>query len=120
MFFRHSKTQRPRDAKANGSCGDFPQSLVNPLYKPKTLGELKALMVHTGINPAPQPLRPALPETPGVDSMDSPAIPVTGDTFEIIRRGEQIQRELAAGEAALADDSSAPAAAPDSSEPSKE
>lgn len=113
MFFQHSKAKkRVSDPKSNGSVGNFPQSLVNPLYKAKTLGELRALMVHTGINPSPQPLRPALPETPGVDLMDSPAIPVTDDTFEIIRRGQQIQSEIANSEASLVDDSPAPVDAP--------
>lgn len=109
MFFRHSKTKRVSDPKSNGSVGNFPQSLVNPIYKPKTLGELKALMVHTGVNPAPQPLRPALPETPGVDSMDAPAIPVTGDMFEIIRQGQQIRSEISASDSALVDDPADPA-----------
>lgn len=88
---------------ADGSVKEFPESLVNPLYKPKTLGELKAQMVHTGINPAPAPTRPGLPETPGVDSMDSPPIPVTGDTFEMIRAGQQVKSQLAASEKELAD-----------------
>lgn len=65
--------------------------LVNPLYKPKTLAELKAEMSHTGINPAPIALRSPLPEIEGLDNIDAPPVCVGGDVFENIRLSREMQ-----------------------------
>lgn len=72
----------------------MPESLINPLYKPKTLGELKALMVATGRNPSPVSLRPGIAEGDVVDPMDLPPVPVGGDTFETIRATDSLQKTL--------------------------
>lgn len=79
---------------ASGRCGHFPPSPVNPMYKPRTLGELRALFEHTGINPAPVQLRDPIKEIDGIDAMDMPAVPVGGDVFENIRTGKAIQNDL--------------------------
>ena len=91
MFYNKRKLS---ELPANGIVKDFPESLVNPLYKPKTLAEMRAEMRHTGINPAPASLRDPLPVSDGVDPMDAPPIPVTGDRFEHIRRATAIKSNL--------------------------
>lgn len=70
------------------------ESLVNPLYKPKTLGELKAEMDHTGINPAPVLMRSGIPDIKGVDPMDMPSVVVGGDPFENIRKSVSLEQKL--------------------------
>lgn len=80
--------------RKSGVVGGFPESLVNPLYKPKTLSELKALCVHTGVNPSPVELRPGLPEVGGKDAMETPPIPVFADTFEAIRAAKKMDSEI--------------------------
>lgn len=95
MFFKHSKNGSPKcDKRSNGSVSRFPESPVNPMYKPRTLGELRALFDHTGINPAPVQLREGVPDIDGLDPMDTPPIPIGGDTFERIRTAKQIEKEL--------------------------
>lgn len=95
MFFKHSKNGVPKCHKqSNGVISVFPESPVNPLYKPRTLGELKALFHHTGINPAPVSLRDGIKEVEGIDAMDSPSVPIGGDTFANIRTGKQIQDSI--------------------------
>lgn len=95
MFFKHSQNGiSSRDHKADGTMYRFPESPVNPMYKPRTLGELRALFEHTGINPAPVQLREGVTELDGLDAMDSPPIPIGGDRFETIRIGKQIENEL--------------------------
>lgn len=95
MFTRHSKAGQPKcHASADGVVERFPESPVNPQYKPRTLGELRALFDHTGINPAPVPTRPGIPEIEGVDPMDSPSVPIGGDRFETIRTGQLLEDEL--------------------------
>ena len=79
---------------ASGRCGHFPSSPVNPMYKPRTLGELRALFEHTGINPAPVQLRDPIKEVDGVDAMDMPSVPIGGDVFENIRTGKAIEKDL--------------------------
>lgn len=98
MFFNKRKTCVNC---ATGEITDFPESLVNPLYKPKTLAEMKAEMIHTGVNPAPASLRTPLPVSDGVDPMDAPPLPITGDTFEHIRMGEHIKRNISSEESKL-------------------
>lgn len=93
MFFAHSKNKKVRKT-FTGVVKRFPESLVNPLYKPRTLSELKALMNHTGINPAPVQLREGVKEIDGLDSMDMPPIPIGGDSFEHIREGKAIVNEM--------------------------
>lgn len=95
MFFKHSsKSVRKCDVRASGIVHKFPESLVNPMFKPRTLAELKALFDHTGINPAPVQLREGIKEIDGLDAMDTPPIPIGGDRFETIRAGQQIEMEL--------------------------
>lgn len=95
MFFKHSKKGvSPCCDNANGVVKSFPESPVNPLYKPRTLSELKALFDHTGINPAPVKLRSAVPEVDGLDPMDAPPIPIGGDTFERIRQAKSLEKEI--------------------------
>lgn len=95
MFFKHSKNGVfVRDHKADGTIKRFPESPVNPMYKPRTLGELRALFEHTGINPAPVQLRDGIKEIDGLDPMDTPPIPIGGDRFETIRIGKEIENEL--------------------------
>lgn len=60
------------------------------MYKPKTLGELKAEMMATGINPAPVALRSALPEVEGFDNIDAPPVRIGGDVFETIRESQKL------------------------------
>lgn len=95
MFFKHSKKGSvPCSDNVNGVVKRFPESPVNPLYKPRTLKELRALFEHTGINPAPVQLREGIKEIDGIDAMDSPAIPIGGDTFENLRIGKAIENDL--------------------------
>lgn len=95
MFTKHSsKGFRKCDNRASGVIDRFPESQVNPMYKPRTLAELKALFDHTGINPAPVPLNPAVPEMDGLDPMDTPPRPIGGDTFETIRTGKELESEM--------------------------
>lgn len=95
MFFKHSKNGvSPCDAKANGVISRFPESPVNPMYKLRTLGELRALFEHTGINPAPVALRDGIKEVEGLDPMDTPPIPIGGDRFESIRIGQALENDL--------------------------
>lgn len=71
------------------------ESLVNPLYKPKTLAELKALMAHTGINPAPVALRSGIPEdNEHVDAMDAPPVMIGGDIFENMRESARLLDQM--------------------------
>lgn len=101
MFF--SKNKHTFDSDSDGCIKDFPESLVNPLYKPKTLAEMRAEMIHTGINPAPAAMRSPIPVSDGVDPMNSPPIPVTGDRFEHIRQAKAIQRQFSKLESDLKD-----------------
>lgn len=96
MFFKHSKSKNQRvvDSRADGHVRKFPESPVNPMYKPRTLSELRALFDHTGINPAPVQLRDGLPNIEGLDPMDTPPIPIGGDTFERIRQAKAIENDL--------------------------
>lgn len=95
MFFKHSsKGVRQCDVRASGIVQKFPESLVNPMYKPRTLAELKALFNHTGINPAPVPVLPGIPEVDGLDPMDTPPRPIGGDVFETIRVGQSLENDL--------------------------
>lgn len=97
MFFKHGKKRQALCAdNANGVVKRFPGSPVNPLYKPRTLKELRALFDHTGINPAPVQLREGIKEIDGIDAMDSPAIPIGGDIFENLRIGKAIENDLRA------------------------
>lgn len=117
MFFNKRKTCVNC---ATGEITDFPDSLVNPLYKPKTLAEMKAEMIHTGVNPAPASLRTPLPVSDGVDPMDAPPLPITGDTFEHIRMGELIKRNISSEESKLDDgkkDQDPPIVTPDPPSP---
>lgn len=95
MFFKHSsKGVRKCDVRASGIVQKFPESPVNPMFKPRTLAELKALFDHTGINPAPVPLLPGVPEVDGLDPMDMPSRPIGGDVFETIRVGKALENDL--------------------------
>ena len=95
MFFKHSKDGLPCcSPSANGIVSRFPESPVNPQYKPRTLAELKALFDHTGINPSPVALREPIKEVDGIDAMDIPPVPIGGDTFEVIRSGQALENEL--------------------------
>lgn len=95
MFFKHSsKGVRKCDVLASGIVQKFPESLVNPMYKPRTLAELKALFDHTGVNPAPVPVLPGIPEVDGLDPMDTPSRPIGGDVFETIRTGQALENDL--------------------------
>lgn len=88
-FFNYRKRYVERKGRFGLEC--ISDSLVNPLYKPKTLGELKALMVHTGINPAPVALRSPLPENvEGIDAMDAPPVRTSGDVFENMRESARL------------------------------
>lgn len=88
-FFNFRKRYNERKGRFGLEC--ISDSLVNPLYKPKTLGELKALMVHTGINPAPVALRSPLPENvEGIDAMDAPPVRTSGDVFENMRESARL------------------------------
>lgn len=88
-FFNYRKRYNERKGQFGLKCTS--DSLVNPLYKPKTLGELKALMVHTGINPAPVALRSPLPENvEGIDAMDAPPVRTSGDVFENLRESARL------------------------------
>lgn len=92
-FFNFRKRYSQRKGQFGLEC--VSDSLVNPLYKPKTLGELKALMVHTGINPAPVALRSPLPENvDGLDAMDAPPVMTSGDVFENMRNSARLADEL--------------------------
>ena len=70
------------------------EPLINPLYKPKTLGELKALFTHTGINPAPVALRQPVPENDVFDPMDTPSVDLSGDPFESRRKSASLTDKL--------------------------
>lgn len=95
MFFKHSKKGfRSCDKKSCGIVDRFPESPVNPMYKPRTLSELKALFDHTGINPAPVAMRDGITEVEGLDAMDLLSIPIGGDTFEHIRVGKALESKL--------------------------
>ena len=95
MFFKHSKNGvSPCCEHTNGVVSRFPDSPVNPMYKPRTLGELRALFEHTGINPAPVALRDGIKEVEGLDPMDTPPIPIGGDCFETIRIGQALENDL--------------------------
>lgn len=92
-FFNFRKRYNERKGLSSLQCTS--DSLVNPLYKPKTLGELKALMVHTGINPAPVALRSPLPENvDGIDAMDAPPVRTSGDIFENMRESARLVDEM--------------------------
>ena len=95
MFFKHSKKRVPTCSEhTNGVVSRFPESPVNPMYKPRTLGELRAIFEHTGTNPAPVALRDAIKEVEGLDPMDTPPVPVGGDRFETIRIGQSLENDL--------------------------
>lgn len=64
------------------------------MYKPRTLSELRALFDHTGINPAPVQLRDGIPNIEGLDPMDTPPVPIGGDTFERIRQAKALENDL--------------------------
>lgn len=96
MFFSKHKAN-PK----SGLIDEFPPSQVNPLYKPKTLAEMRAEMVHTGINPAPSTLRKGVVACDGMDPMDAPPVPVTGDTFEHIRIAKNLKGTLESKESDL-------------------
>ena len=92
-FFNFRKRYSERQGLFGLEC--VSDSLVNPLYKPKTLGELKALMVHTGINPAPVALRTPLPEDiDGLDAMDAPPVRTSGDVFENMRESARLMDNM--------------------------
>lgn len=93
-FFNFKKRLQKRLHSGDGVVRYMPESLINPLYKPKTLGELKALMVATGRNPSPVSLRPGIVEGDVADPMDLPPVPVGGDTFETIRATDSLQKTL--------------------------
>lgn len=93
-FFNFTSRLKKRSHSGDGIIRYMPESLINPLYKPKTLGELKALMVATGRNPSPVSLRPGIAEGDVVDPMDLPPVPVGGDTFETIRATDSLQKTL--------------------------
>lgn len=93
-FFNFTSRLKKRSHSGDGIIRYMPESLINPLYKPKTLGELKALMVATGRNPSPVSLRPGISEGDVVDPMDLPPVPVGGDIFETIRATDSLQKTL--------------------------
>ena len=97
-FFNYRKRYSERKGQFGLKCTS--ESLVNPLYKPKTLGELKALMVHTGINPAPVALRSPLPENvEGLDAMDAPSVMTGGDIFDNMRQSARLSDQMKQAEA---------------------
>lgn len=91
-FFNFKKRQNQKDDASNLVFTS--PSLINPLYKPKTLAELKAEMEHTGINPAPVSLRSAISDIEGIDPIDMPSVRVGGDIFENYRATEQLESKI--------------------------